>query len=143
MKLTFHPLNFLAKSSTTDYSLRSAAAATCAADEGKFFDYEHQLFVNQPQEGSEGLPDSKLLEFGKDYGKSFKKCVKDKKYFGWIEQVTDAASEEGISSTPTIRLNGKEVESKDFETSFQSALDKAYPDDAKDKKDNKDKKNKD
>lgn len=146
VELEFHPLNFLAGASTTDYSLRAASAVTCAADEGKFFEYEHQLFVNQPAEGSEGLPDEKLIEFGKDYGKSFEKCVKDKKYYGWVDQLTEAAQEEGIESTPTARIDGKKVESENFEKTFQAALDKAYPEDKKDDKkdkEDKDKKGKD
>ncbi|WP_244409184.1 DsbA family protein [Stackebrandtia nassauensis] len=140
VELTFHPLNFLAGASSTNYSLRSASAATCAADEGKFFDYEKQLFANQPPEGGEGLSDKELIGFGEDVGLSgkFSKCVKDQKYYGWVNQVTTAASDDGIDSTPTALIDGKKVETKNFTTEFAKVLKEAYPDSEKDDEKKKD-----
>ena len=46
--LVYHPMNFLDEASTTHYSTRAAASSGCAADYGRFVEYAHALFVNQP-----------------------------------------------------------------------------------------------
>ena len=38
-RVVYHPIAILDNASTTDYSTRSAAAAACAAEDGKFRDY--------------------------------------------------------------------------------------------------------
>lgn len=139
VELKFHPLNFLSGASTTNYSLRAASAVTCAADEGKFFAYEKALFTNQPPEGGEGLSDKELIDLGEGeavgMGDGFAKCVKDKRYYGWVNELTDKALAEGIESTPSVKLNGEMVESKNFTAAFDKALKAAYPDEKDDKKD--------
>ena len=45
VSLVYHPMNFLDQASTTRYSTRAAAASGCAADEGRFLEYAHALFV--------------------------------------------------------------------------------------------------
>ena len=57
-------MNFLDQASTTHYSTRAAAASGCAADQDRFTDYLHELFVNQPPEGSAGLSDTELIALG-------------------------------------------------------------------------------
>jgi protein-disulfide isomerase len=51
VSLVYHPMNFLDEASTTNYSMRAAAASGCAADRGRFAEYAHALFVSQPPEG--------------------------------------------------------------------------------------------
>ena len=64
--LVYHPMNFLDQASTTNYSTRAAAASGCAADHGRFLEYAHALFVNQPPEGGPGLSDAELAAIGRD-----------------------------------------------------------------------------
>lgn len=139
VELNFHPLNFLSGASSTNYSLRAASAATCAADEGKFFEFEELLFTNQPEEGGEGLSDKQLIEYGTQagLGDKFSKCVKDQRYYGWVNQLTEKALADGVDSTPTIKINGKDVDSKSFAAEFQKALAEAYPDKEEDGGDKK------
>jgi protein-disulfide isomerase len=49
-RLSYHPMNFLDETSTTSYSTRAAAASGCAADQGRFLQYAHELFAHQPPE---------------------------------------------------------------------------------------------
>ena len=73
VKLRYHVLNFLSRSSTTNYSLRAAnaeavvlnAAGPTAAK--KFHDL---LFENQPEEGSAGLTDARLIDYAVQAGAS-------------------------------------------------------------------------
>ncbi len=51
ISIVYHPMNFLDEASTTHYSTRAAASSGCAADQGQFLPYAHELFVSQPPEG--------------------------------------------------------------------------------------------
>jgi protein-disulfide isomerase len=66
--LAYHPMNFLDEASTTSYSTRAAAASACAADQGRFPQYAHELFAHQPPEGGAGLSDAVLAELGQAAG---------------------------------------------------------------------------
>ena len=66
--LVYHPMNFLDAASTTHYSTRAAASSGCAADQGRFMEYAHALFVNQPPEGGAGLSDAELAAIGRSVG---------------------------------------------------------------------------
>jgi protein-disulfide isomerase len=111
--LVFHPIAILDGSSTTQYSTRSSAAAGCAAAEGKYREYAKALFAQQPAEGSAGLTDDQLVSIGTSLGLSdatFGKCVRAGTYRAWTQHVTDAASAKGVTGTPTVMVNGKQVD---------------------------------
>lgn len=110
-RVVYHPVAILNRFSTTEYSTRSAAAAGCAAEGGKFREYAKALFDNQPAEGGAGLSDDRLIEIGRSVGlgDDFGSCVRDKKYRAWVDHVTDTAGEQGVYSTPTIHVDGEEV----------------------------------
>ncbi|GHJ56236.1 membrane protein [Nonomuraea sp. TT08I-71] len=112
IRVNFHPVAFLNRFSTTEYSTRSSAAAGCAAQGGRFKEFTDQLFARQPAEGSAGLSDDELIDIGAGVGLNrddFGSCVNDGKYKGWTEHVTEDASKSGVAGTPTIRVNGKDV----------------------------------
>ncbi|MEU7612039.1 thioredoxin domain-containing protein [Micromonospora sp. NPDC049204] len=109
-KVVYHPVAFLNRFSTTDYSTRSSAASGCAAAGGKFREYAKALFDRQPPEGSAGLPDDQLIDIGTGVGLdrgSFGGCVKDKTYKTWTDHVTDEASRSDVTGTPTVMVNGQ------------------------------------
>src|ERR1700678_492763 len=68
ISLVYHPMNFLDEASTTNYSTRAAAASGCSADQGRFLEYAHALFVHQPPEGGAGLTDAELTAIGQSAG---------------------------------------------------------------------------
>jgi protein-disulfide isomerase len=113
IKLVYHPVAFLDAASTTDYSTRSSASAACAADGGKVTEYVRALYARQPAEGGPGLSDDELVQAGGSVGlidPAFAHCVRDGDYSSWTEHVTDAASERGVTGTPTVLVNGTQVE---------------------------------
>jgi protein-disulfide isomerase len=115
IRVNFHPVAFLNRFSTTQYSTRSSAASGCAAQGGKFKEFTDQLFARQPAEGSAGLSDDELIDIGAGVGLNrddFGSCVKDGKYKSWTEHVTEDASKAGVNSTPTIRVNGTDLEDR-------------------------------
>jgi protein-disulfide isomerase len=107
--LVYHPMNFLDQASTTNYSTRAAAASGCAADHGRFLEYAHALFVNQPPEGGPGLSDAELAVIGRTVGladAAFAACLSEASYQDWPPYVTARATTAGVSATPTVLVQG-------------------------------------
>jgi protein-disulfide isomerase len=112
VSLVYHPMNFLDEASTTNYSSRAAAASGCAADRGRFVEYAHALFVNQPPEGGPGLSDAELAGIGSAVGLAdagFTACVSDAPYLNWAPYVTAHATALGVEATPTVLVAGTVV----------------------------------
>jgi protein-disulfide isomerase len=108
VSLVYHPMNFLDEASTTHYSTRAAASSGCAADQGRFMEYAHALFVDQPPEGGAGLSDAELAAIGRGVGleTAFTTCLSEGPYLDWPPYVTARAVEAGVSGTPTVLVNG-------------------------------------
>jgi protein-disulfide isomerase len=112
ISLAYHPMNFLDQASTTNYSTRAAAASGCAADQGRFLEYAHALFLSQPSEGGPGLTDSELAGIGRDLGlpdATFASCVTEALYRDWPPYVTARATALGVDATPTVLVAGTAV----------------------------------
>jgi protein-disulfide isomerase len=112
ISLAYHPMNFLDAASTTHYSTRAVASSGCAADGGRFAEYTHALFVNQPPEGSAGLTDAELVEIGRSVGlpdAAFADCVQEGRYLDWPPYVTAMAASRGVNATPTVLVDGEAV----------------------------------
>jgi protein-disulfide isomerase len=106
--VVYHPMNFLDAASTTHYSTRAAASSGCAADQGRFLEYAHALFVNAPPEGGAGLSDAELAAIGRGVGleTAFTTCLSEGPYLDWPPYVTARAAEAGVSGTPTVLVDG-------------------------------------
>jgi protein-disulfide isomerase len=111
-KVVHHPVAYLNRFSSTQYSSRSSAAAGCAADAGVLPRFAQLLYAGQPPEGGDGLPDEQLVALGTQAGAGaeFATCVQEDRYAGWTRSVTDAASQAGVTATPTVLVNGQEVD---------------------------------
>jgi protein-disulfide isomerase len=101
-------MNFLDEASTSHYSTRAAASSGCAADHGRFLEYAHALFVNQPPEGGPGLSDPELAAIGRGVGldAAFAACLSEGPYLDWPPYVTSCAVAAGVSGTPTVLVDG-------------------------------------
>lgn len=111
--VVYHPVAFLDRFSTTDYSTRSSAASGCAAKGGKFREYAKGLFEKQPPEGGAGLSNDELADIAANVGldkDEFSSCLKDGTYKSWTAHVTEEASKAGVDRTPTVLVNGKPLE---------------------------------
>ncbi|HKB31491.1 MAG TPA: thioredoxin domain-containing protein [Streptosporangiaceae bacterium] len=112
ISLAYHPMSFLDEASTTRYSSRAGASSGCASDGGKFPEYAHALFVNQPPEGGPGLTDAELAELGHLVGlpaPAFDNCVLRRTYLDWPPYVTALATARGVMATPTVFVEGASV----------------------------------
>jgi protein-disulfide isomerase len=107
-KVAFHTLSFLGGESQI-----AANAAACSADEGKFLQLHKTLFANQPSENSGAWTSSYFSTLGLGLGISspeYDKCVSGNKYMGWVKNVAEEGAKRNINSTPTIFINGKEID---------------------------------
>lgn len=116
-KVTFHVLSFIG-----DESVRAANAAACSADEGKFVAFHNAMYANQPAtENSGEWSNDRIIDIAKTAGISsdaFSSCVKEGKYQTWVTKAAEAAAKAGVNSTPTVFVNGKEI---DRQTEYFSA----------------------
>lgn len=98
------PMSFI---SAQSYSLSNAFA--CAVDEGYGQQYYSALFANSQLQWT----DEQLVALGKQVNpnmpESFSTCVTRKKHSDWVDQMNKYAEGKGVTSTPTIFLNGKKV----------------------------------
>ncbi|WP_422771162.1 DsbA family protein [Plantactinospora sp. WMMC1484] len=111
-RVTYHPVAFLDRFSSTEYSTRSSAASGCAAQSGKFREYAEALFDRQPPEGGPGLSDEQLVEVAGSVGlgrDSFRNCVEENTFEKWTEHVTEEAARAGVTGTPTVLVAGNRV----------------------------------
>jgi len=123
VKLTPVILSFLGEE-----SVRAAEAAFCADDQGKFWQYHDYAFGKHTGHENAGtLSDANLKQFAVDLGldtAAFNACFDAGKYADKVAQITtDASDKAGVSSTPTIFVNGKQV-SPEY-ASVKAAIDAA------------------
>ena len=111
IKMVYYTVAILDGSSKNDYSTRAAAASACAAEGGKFPEYNNALFANQPAENTAGPADSELIATGRTVGlgDSFATCVKDGKYTSWTKHVTDTFEARKLTGTPSVFVDGKQL----------------------------------
>lgn len=112
-KFRYHMLGFLDQNSTpAGYSTRAANAAACVSDGGAFTRFHALLYANQPAEGSPGRSTAQLYSVAKKAGAtdpSLKGCIEGGTYKRWVAKITDQASKDGVTQTPTIRIGGTDV----------------------------------
>lgn len=120
VRVHYRVLSFLdGASDGTEYSTRAMSALGVVLDESgpevaaRFHDL---LFERQPEEGSAGLSDDELVDLAVEAGATRGDVtgpIGDVKFEQWVENATDAASKEDVTSTPTVLVDGTRVE---FET---------------------------
>lgn len=106
--VVFHPLSFIGAESAY-----MANAAACSADEGKFLQFHEALYANQGSENSGKWSPTTLIGLGAQLNlksKSFADCVTNAKYQGWVTNIANDGAKKKINSTPTVLINGKEIE---------------------------------
>ena len=120
----YHILSFIG-----DESRFAANASACANDENKFLAFHNALYANQPaSENSGEWSNARLIAIAKAAGisgKKFESCVNDGTYVGWVAKVAEAGAKSGVNSTPTVFVNGKEIDrNKDYfsAVNFKAAI---------------------
>ncbi len=115
IKLVVHTLSFLDDNLKNDSSKRSANAVACASDAGKFLPFHAAVFAAQPAQEGAGYTDAQLTQFATEAGitgaalTTWQKCVDSGQHAQYVLDVQDNAGRAGVNSTPTVKLNGKDI----------------------------------
>jgi protein-disulfide isomerase len=115
VNVAYRGIAFLDRASSTDYSSRALNASACVMAEGEdvWTQYHRTLFAQQPPEGGAGLTDEKLIELAVDSGADedgVRTCVEDRTYADWARATTQQAGDDGVNGTPTVFVNGEELD---------------------------------
>ena len=115
-------LNFLDRKLGNDGSVLAANGAFCAAEDGKFQEFHDAAYLNQPTEGS-GWTVAGLKKLAEGAGLSgaaldtWQTCVEVGKYTNYVNAVDkNAFGTEGITGTPSYKINGELVDIKTIAT---------------------------
>ncbi len=119
IQLELRMVSFLDQASSNEYSSRAMNAALAVLDTAgpeAFKEFHDQLFAEQPAEGGPGPENAQLIETaveaGADEGEITPQ-IEDKVYAQWIENATDAMSENDVTGTPTVLIDGEKVDGVD------------------------------
>ncbi len=118
-QVRFHPISILDRGSPNQYSTRSANAALCVSNTSvdDFVNYHNALYAGsfQPTEGTPGPSDAQLASLAtksglkKSASGAVSTCISNGTYEPLVKQLTEKASENGVTGTPTVLVNGKKV----------------------------------
>ncbi len=105
-------------------AFKAAEAGNCAHEQGKFWEFHDKLFASQ---GSLDVGSLKMyageLELDSD---SFSHCLDDGRYSERVQQDLRIGQQYGVSSTPTVFINGRAVTGavsiETFDTIIQEEL---------------------
>lgn len=105
---------FLDRASSTQYSTRALNASACVASESPeaWPDFHSSMYDQQPQEGGAGLTDEQITAIATQAGAdpSVGSCISDLRYGDWVASTTEAAASDGVTGTPTIFVDGKQLD---------------------------------
>lgn len=115
-KVVYHPMTIFpdqGQAKTAHQNSVRALNASMAAPAGKWMAFHDKLYANQPDETKAGgFPNSQLVKLGKQAGitdPAFAKAVTGMKYQKRAEANTDRILKSGIQGTPTLKVNGSEL----------------------------------
>ena len=130
VRVEYRTVAFLDQASADEYSSRAlnAAAAVLNTAPEAFPAFHDALFAEQPAEGGPGLSDDRLVELAVTAGAPkdpIRQAVSKRSYWGWTASVTEQASKDGVSGTPTVKVNGTMVQNPTDAAELKKAVEKA------------------
>jgi protein-disulfide isomerase len=99
----------------------AAQAGNCAREQGKFWEYHDRLFANQ-----QALQPELLKKYAGEVGldpAKFNACLDSSKYEAHVQESLGAGNRLGITSTPTMYINGRMVNGAQPIDVFQAIID--------------------
>ena len=96
-------------------------AAWCAADQNRFFEYQHTLYENFGMPFSQASLTNLTESIGLEQD-TFSQCLSSGMHRTDVENARQAAARLGVNSTPTFFINGQRVEGNQPYQVFQNII---------------------
>ena len=116
IELRYRTMTFLDNNLGNDSSLRSGVAAACADVVGAYSPFHDQVFANQPTGEGSGYTEGVLRDtipgavgITGDALTTFQSCFDAQATKAFVNGTNEKASRDGVRSTPSFRVNGKDV----------------------------------
>jgi protein-disulfide isomerase len=100
---------------------QAAEAARCAYEQGKFWEYHDKLYANSPKASADDLK-SYAKEVGLNVD-SFERCFASGKYKAVVQQDLNEGARLGLTGTPTLFINGREISGNQPLEAFEAIID--------------------
>jgi protein-disulfide isomerase len=111
LRIVYHPMAFL-----DDYSTRALETAACVLNQdgpAAYLKLHDLLYENQPSEQGPWPSDTELASLAAQAGadqSAVEQCQAADTYKGWVTAATNAASKAHVVGTPTMFINGENVD---------------------------------
>jgi protein-disulfide isomerase len=111
----YHGMAFLDTTANGAYSTRALNAAAVVlgtAGPDAFQTFHDLLYAHQPAESGSGLTDDQLIQYAAQAGASgaqVEQQIHDLHYGDWVKKVTDQASKDGVTGTPTVFVDSTKL----------------------------------
>jgi protein-disulfide isomerase len=113
-KVVYHPITIFPDEPTKSNSVRAGSAARCVTDGKQWVAFHDLLFKNQPSETVEGFKTDQLVDLAKQAGVTAAgsdACITGQKNAqAQLDYSAKINKEQKIQGTPTVKLNGTEME---------------------------------
>ena len=106
----------------------AAEATECANEQDRFWDYYDKLFEEQGGENVGDFSQDRLKQFAADLEldtETFNQCVDSGKYAAKVRGESTEAQQLGVSSTPTLFVNGRLIQNGADYRALKAAVDGA------------------
>jgi len=124
IQLIYRTMTFLDNNLRNDSSIRAGTAAACADNAGRYGAYHDAIFAGQPATEGTGYTSQQLrVDFAATAGitgdalTGFQGCFDTRATQGFVQGTNELAAKAGVSSTPTVMVNGTKL---DNNTVFQA-----------------------
>jgi protein-disulfide isomerase len=115
VNVIYKPFQLFQQEPLSGNSQRAANAALCVPAD-KWVSYHDALYKYQPAEGTKGFATKDLISWGTDLGitdPAFRTCVTDLQKKSELATITaDALGPRKVQGTPTVFLNGKQLDTQ-------------------------------
>lgn len=113
IRIVYQPVAILAARTTTNYSVRAAAAAAAVLDTAphRYLSFHRALLAAQPPEGGAGLTDASIVRIAARAGvppAPIAAALATRKFEAWVTSGTRSFSRK-YTFTPTVVIDGREL----------------------------------
>jgi protein-disulfide isomerase len=120
--LEYRNLNFLDRSTPTQYSSRAAAAAYEVGNQSsaeQYLAFVEEVFSHQ---GTGGLDDEQLVEIASAHGADIAAALEEDTWRPMVNVVSQESLANGVSGTPTVFIDGERLGNEAFQEALDAAL---------------------